>query len=160
MIGDKIDRTGNRYCGPLVVAGILGTSTGDVAAQVASMRKRVGGVPLANGRIKRVRGRTGYTHQWRTASSLARLCMASVDSEAEAREAQALGWRTFRVRLPAHAGRDDGLREARCPASAEAGKKLSCAQCLACGGGNRRGSIVIDAHGGVGVMANIRKAVA
>ena len=42
-------------------------------------------------------GHTGYTHQWRTSPGLRGLCMASVDSEEEAIEAWALGWRTFRV---------------------------------------------------------------
>jgi hypothetical protein len=41
---------------------------------------------------------TGYTHQWRTAPHLMGLCMASADSLAEAIEARAMGWRTFRVR--------------------------------------------------------------
>lgn len=103
-------------------------------------------------------GHTGYTHQWRRTPALRTLCMASADSEADAREAQAAGWRTFRVALPCDAPRLES--EAICPASAEAGKKLTCAQCMACAGANgRRGSIVIQAHGGFAVMANIRKRV-
>ena len=102
-------------------------------------------------------GYTGYTHQWRSAPQLGGLCMASVDSEAQALEARAAGWRTFRVALPAHAKRM--ATESICPASAEAGKKLTCAACLACDGTakDRRGSIVIKAHGGFAVMANINK---
>lgn len=100
-------------------------------------------------------GNTGYTHQWRTAPlALRSLCMASADSEADAREAQAAGWRTFRVAMPCDTPRLEN--EAVCPASKEAGKKLTCAQCLACAGANgRRGSIVIQAHGGFAVMTHV-----
>lgn len=103
---------------------------------------------------------TGYTHQWRTFPALRELCMASVDNESEASEARAAGWRTFRVAFPTHTARLQG--EARCPASAEAGKLLQCHECRACGGtkSGRRGSIVIQAHGGFAVMANVRRAVA
>jgi hypothetical protein len=104
-------------------------------------------------------GHTGYTHQWRSAPKLKGLCMASADSVEDAREAQAAGWRTFRVAMPCDEPRIEG--EAICPASAEAGKKLQCAQCLACGGADgRRGSIVIAAHGGFSVMANVKKRIA
>lgn len=53
-----IDRTGNSYCGPLVLAGILGTSTGVIAAEVAKMRCEHKGARLSDGRVRRVRGRT------------------------------------------------------------------------------------------------------
>lgn len=99
---------------------------------------------------------TGYTHQWRKAPLLRTLCMASADSVADAAEAQAAGWRTFRVAMPCDEPRTS--TEAVCPASAEAGRKLVCADCLACGGADgRRGSIVIRAHGGVAVMSNVRR---
>jgi hypothetical protein len=105
-------------------------------------------------------GHTGYTHQWRTRPELRGLCMASADSADEAAQAQAMGWRTYRVALPNHVARTQW--EAICPASAEAGKKLTCAQCRACDGMNseRRGSIVIQAHGGTAVMANVRRLAA
>lgn len=93
-----------------------------------------------------VRARNGYTHQWRDFPQFAALCMASVDSEAQAVEARANGWRTFRVRsaaAPVMAG------EIACPASEEAGKKTTCSDCRACGGTSARArvSIVIAAHG-------------
>jgi len=93
-----------------------------------------------------VRARNGYTHQWREFPQFAALCMASVDSEAQAHEARANGWRTFRVRAaaaPVMAG------EITCPASEEAGKKTTCSACKACGGtqAKARVSIVIAAHG-------------
>lgn len=107
-------------------------------------------------------GHTGYTHQWRDPrfSSLRQFCMASVDNAEESMSAQAMGWRTFRVSL--NKDRDTRRKgEALCPASAEAGKKLSCAQCLACSGATgRRGSVYIPAHGGFAVMANIKKRAA
>jgi hypothetical protein len=90
---------------------------------------------------------TGYTRQWRRAHWLKDLCMASVDSPSEAAEAQARGWRTFRVR------REDQpvqTREFTCPASDEAGNRRSCATCKACNGTSRSStaaSPVIVAHG-------------
>jgi hypothetical protein len=107
--------------------------------------------------VSRASGHTGYTHQWRETPQLRGLCMASVDSATEALEATLLGWRTFRVVHPGDLTRLK--REAICPASAEADRKLQCAQCLACAGADgRRGSIVIQAHGGFAVMANIQRA--
>lgn len=92
-------------------------------------------------------GHTGYTHQWRSPSNALRdLVMASADTAEEAAEARALGWRTFRVRCA-----DEPMleRESVCPASEEAGKKLTCATCGACNGAasGRRGSIAIIVHG-------------
>lgn len=110
--------------------------------------------------LSRAVGWTGYTHQWRRRPDLQRWCMASADSEAEANEARAAGWRVFRVAFPGDRRRLAG--EVRCPASAEAGKLLTCSQCLACGGtaGGRRGSVVIQAHGGFAVMANVERRAA
>ena len=78
---------------------------------------------------------TGYTHQWREAfaSSLQGLCMASADSEAEAQQARALGWRTFRVSERALVNPVKG-DEITCPASKEAGQKTTCASCGLCAG--------------------------
>jgi hypothetical protein len=113
-------------------------------------------------------GHTGYTHQWRNpALSVAQhqhlktLCMASADTAEEAALAQSMGWRTFRVALDPEREpivKEGANKEVLCPASAEAGKKLTCAECLACGGADgRRSSIYIPAHGGFGVMANIKR---
>jgi hypothetical protein len=90
-------------------------------------------------------GRTGYTHQWRTAPQLRHLVMASADTPMGADVARAMGWRTFRVRT---AAQPMLVRESVCPASAEAGKKLQCADCRACDGATgRKGSIAIIVHG-------------
>ena len=89
-------------------------------------------------------GWTGYTHQYRAIErSWASLVMASADTLTEAREAQELGYRTFRVGMERNAG------EVVCPASAEMGKKAVCADCRACMGlaGKARASIVIAPHG-------------
>jgi hypothetical protein len=114
-------------------------------------------------------GHTGYTHQWHVLDGdqrdiLRLLCMASVDNVAEMRQAHARGWRTFRVDksglIDARATRSATTAgESLCPASKEAGKKLTCEQCLACCGnvGGRRSSIWIPAHGGTAVMANVRR---
>ena len=124
----------------------LGTYGDPAAVPVTVWLDLLRGVPAKN--------RTGYTHQWRRAPQLRTLCMASADSIADAEAAEAAGWRTFRVAKPC-----DPLarpNEAVCPASAEAGKKLTCATCMACNGAQgRRGSIVIQAHGGFAVMANV-----
>jgi hypothetical protein len=106
---------------------------------------------------KSAQGRTGYTHQWRTAHGLRALCMASVDTMHEAEEARASGWRYFRVAMPTDLARLP--MESICPASKEAGYKLKCETCLACSGAvnGRKGSIVIQAHGGFAVMANVKR---
>lgn len=99
---------------------------------------------------------TGYTHAWRTPRKrwLRAYTMASVESEQGAREAQAEGWRTFRVRRDGDALRDG---EITCPASAEStatrrdGSPVRCIDCRLCDGtreGTRgdRANIAILAH--------------
>jgi hypothetical protein len=91
---------------------------------------------------------TGYTHQWKACDpAFARLCMASVETPAQREAAMALGYRTFRVRLPEQPVEPG---EFTCPASAEAGKRLTCEECGACGGakpGTRQASPTILFHG-------------
>ena len=100
--------------------------------------------------VRDARGWTGYTHQWtRIGSELRswqRLVMASCDSEAETAAAQFAGWRTFRVRSAAAPLMPN---EVTCPASDEAGKRTTCAQCRLCAGTSARTSktISIIAHG-------------
>ena len=91
-------------------------------------------------------GRTGYTHQWRTCDPrFKNLVMASCDYPPDYSEAKALGWYTYRVRLPEEP-RMAGERP--CPASTEAGNHVTCADCLGCDGTRR--DFVINAHGTVG----------
>ena len=104
---------------------------------------------------------TGYTHAWRgIGAGYAHLLMASADSLSDKVQAMAAGFRTFRVVMRGETARVAG--EAVCPASAEAGKKLTCITCKACNGTAtaRKSSIVIQAHGGFAVMANVRKLAA
>lgn len=103
-------------------------------------------------------GHTGYTHQWRTidAATWSPLVMASADNATDARDAWSMGYRTFRV--SATNAKVDA-REVLCPASKEAGAKVTCEQCKACSGTatGRKGSVYIPLHGGTAVMANARK---
>jgi hypothetical protein len=86
-------------------------------------------------------GRTGYIHNWRDADpTWSQLVMASAESPADAAEAHARGYRTFRVRAAMEALQ---AREIACPASKEAGFKTNCASCLACGGHSAKARVNI-----------------
>jgi hypothetical protein len=86
---------------------------------------------------------TGYTHQWQTCDpALKRLIMASCETEDGAREANAAGWRTFRIRWPGAAVR---AREIVCP---EESRGITCDRCRLCRGtATGAKNIVITAHG-------------
>lgn len=90
-------------------------------------------------------GHTGYTHQWRSerlAAPLRGLVMASCETEQDVAKANAKGFTgTFRV-LPVG---ESVSRSAMCPASAEAGKVATCADCGRCDG--KGGNVQIIAHG-------------
>ena len=90
--------------------------------------------------VDRGRG-TSYSHQWRT-SQIQAYAMASVQGLDEAHEAQAAGYRTYRVDVE-QVGAQDG--EIMCPAES---RGVSCADCGLCSG-NRSGAknIVIDPIG-------------
>lgn len=111
----------------------LGTYGDPLAAPVAVW------VPLIN-----VSARwTGYTHQWKEEQNhdARAIVMASVDSEAEAAEARAMGWRYFRVRSR---GADLIEGEIDCPSA----RGVACADCGLCSGNATRArSISIPAHG-------------
>jgi hypothetical protein len=99
--------------------------------------------------LRRTEGWTAYTHQWRHCNTrLQKIAMASVDSVQEMFEAQAMGWRTYRVRT----SDSPLLRETSCPASQEMNHRSTCINCLLCDGrslGDHRPSISILAHGPV-----------
>lgn len=107
--------------------------------------------------LSKASGWTGYTHQWKTliGPGWRKLVMASVDSVEEMHEAQAKGYRTFRV-SPNQKENIKGL-EVICPASKEAGQNTTCFVCKACAGTSSKAkvSIQIAAHG-VG-KANVKE---
>ncbi len=99
-------------------------------------------------------GHTGYTHQWRGAGAALRgIVMASVGSAEERDAAQALGWATFRVSTDPGEKRARG--EAICPASAEAGHRVTCATCPIPCDGRSGGRVILD-HGPGGVGRRLR----
>jgi len=92
-------------------------------------------------------GRRGYTHQWDApgfdVDAWAPLVMASADTIDQAAKANLLGMRVFRVSI----GVDVQPGEASCPASAEAGRKSTCAKCTLCAGTSIKArDIVIADH--------------
>ena len=92
------------------------------------------------------RGWTAYTHQWRTAE-LQALAMASCETDADAREAIARGYRVFRVVAP---GAPRLRGHIPCPASSEQGRRLTCMECRTCNGtasGLPGAHVQIEAHG-------------
>lgn len=92
--------------------------------------------------LRKSAGWTGYTHQWKNFPKFQKYCMASVESIEEAKIAQSMGWRTFRITNK----NDRQKNEALCPKHDE---KLTCSQCNACDGNRRnlKGNIVIPVHG-------------
>jgi len=78
---------------------------------------------------------TGYTHQWHQAKYdwAKKYFMASVDSKFEESLAKQKGWRPFFVSNdPSYV--QDKTKSTLCPASAEAGRKLTCNACALCKG--------------------------
>ena len=92
-------------------------------------------------------GVRGYTHQWQNAgfdhAAWSPLAMASADTIEQAALANLLGMRVFRVSV----GIDKQPGETVCPASAEAGRKSTCAKCTLCSGTSIKArDIVIADH--------------
>lgn len=105
-------------------------------------------------------GRRGYTHQWARpdfdAAAWARMVMASADSIDEAAHANLLGMRVFRVSI----GVDKQAGETICPASAEGGKKSTCAKCTLCAGTSIQARDVVIADHATGHARRVIKIVA
>ena len=145
----------NLIFGPNNIYKSLRRYSGDVS-QIAGKVFRFGSygdpayvpVTVLKGVAKQVKKFTGYTHAWRKkfAQRHKQICMASVETLAGKREANAMGWRTFRVTSDLSTQQAD---EVICPASNEAGKKLTCAQCGLCNGNwsGKKKNVVIKAHG-------------
>lgn len=97
--------------------------------------------------VRHAAGHSGYSHQWQLEgfdhAAWAPLVMASADSLDEAARANLLGMRVFRVSL----GVDVKPGEISCPASAEGGRRTTCANCLLCAGTSKKAKdIVIADH--------------
>ncbi len=96
--------------------------------------------------LSKAGGWTGYTQQWRTCDpGFKSWLMASCHNEDDQAAASARGWHTYRTRTA-----DDPLvsGEIVCPASAEAGHKITCAECRVCQGSNaKRPNAAIMVHG-------------
>ena len=131
------------------------TSVDQVAKALSGRRLRIGSygdpaaAPVALWQMltSLSAGHVGYTHQWQSVgfdhAAWAPLVMASADSADEARQAQSLGMRYFRVSI----GVDKAPMEVTCPASAEGGRKTTCNSCMLCGGTSKAArSIVIADH--------------
>jgi hypothetical protein len=108
-------------------------------------------------------GWTGYTHQWSQVryAGYQRYLMASVHGLTgpwSREHAKHLGWRTFRTMRD---GKPD-VNEILCPASLEAGKRLTCEQCRLCDGAGVRKAglslvdVYIPGHGGKAIMTAVR----
>jgi hypothetical protein len=115
---------------------------------------------------------TGYTHQWaggrdrhtgkikkRIASGWRHLVMASCETVEQVKTASSRGWRSFRVKtLTAPVT----SLEVLCAKDATHENPKTCSQCKACDGWKREGqrSIVINGHGGAGVMPVMMRTLA
>jgi len=114
---------------------------GDPAAAPVTVWQRVS---------RYVTARAGYSHQWQrdgfNHAAWAPLVMASADSLDDAALANLYGMRVFRVSV----GIDKQAGETICPASAEGGKRATCADCMLCGGTSKQARDVVIADHAVG----------
>jgi hypothetical protein len=94
--------------------------------------------------------RAGYSHQWDTPgfdhAAWAPLVMASADTVDQAAKANLFGMRVFRVSI----GADIYAGETTCPASAEGGRRATCATCMLCGGTSKAAKDIVIADHAVG----------
>lgn len=108
-------------------------------------------------------GWTGYTHQWAKLvhAGYRPFFMASVHAlkgPGSYAHAKFLGWRTFRTMN----GGEPTADEVLCPASQEAGKRLSCLTCNLCNAAGVRKiglamrDVYIPGHGGKAIMSAVR----
>ena len=108
-------------------------------------------------------GWTGYTHQWANLGyrDYQRFLMASVHGLTgpwSHEHAKSMGWRCFRTMRDG----EPAPGEILCPASKEAGHRLSCLTCNLCDGAGRRkigldcADVYIPGHGGKAVMTAIK----
>jgi hypothetical protein len=114
--------------------------------------------PMADAAERRV----GYSHQWQNPAfdviAWAPLVMASADTLAERMKANEQGLRTFRVAFGNEWDKVSG--EAVCPASAEAGKRTTCADCRLCGGTSVKAKDIVIRDHAIGHASRARKVIA
>lgn len=92
------------------------------------------------------KGWTGYTHQWHMPQYqwASEYFMASADNVHLSKKAESKGWRTF-MTLERSEDMVDGM--VLCPASKEAGRKVTCIECKLCKGNTSKAkSIQIYKH--------------
>jgi hypothetical protein len=78
---------------------------------------------------------TGYTHQWDWINpDYSEFLMASCETLLDVSLATSIGYRTFYAAAVPELRTAENRPMALCPASKEAGKRTTCANCLACGG--------------------------
>ena len=106
---------------------------------------------------------TGYTHRWKNRNlntiKLQKYVMASVDTLNEKKQAESLGWRTFRILLPPKYLTSPKLvqqmgivesNEIVCPATRDIPKSPTCVKCGLCSGireNDTRKNITVVVHG-------------
>lgn len=102
-------------------------------------------------------GRRGYTHQWQNPrfdpAKWAPLVMASADNIDQAARANLTGMRVLRVSV----GVDQQMGETICPASAEGGRKATCAKCTLCAGTSIQARDIVIADHAAGHQRRIIK---
>lgn len=89
------------------------------------------------------RSAIGYSHQWEWCDQRYRkLLLASVDSEEEKERANAMGWRTFRVRKS-----EGSIHTGETLCINETDSLIQCRDCKLCTSGRSRQNIVVTVHG-------------
>jgi hypothetical protein len=101
--------------------------------------------------LQRVSRWTGYTHQWRRddVQGFRPYLMASTDTLEESSQAQAMGWRTFRVEHEREREDFRGIGETICPASPEGDSRSDCQSCGLCNGAHGRSGTLEDVPAGI-----------
>jgi len=115
--------------------------------------KALGQGQIIRALLSKAKGHTGYTHQADTLpNDNHSALMLSADTPEQAQQLHNQGKRTFRV-IPLQVWKDKGKEsilpnEVLCPASKEAGQRVTCSNCLLCNGQHTKAkSICIPAHG-------------